>query len=568
MSIINSLSTHNQKGDRMKVSFLLNLGAICLLVLLISGNALAAGTPAGTVISNFATMNYKDVGGNPFPAFNSDTVTIVVAQKAGVVVSPANASQVSGDSSYVYYPVVVTNVGNGTDVFDLASVSSQGWGPQLFQDSNRNGVLDSAELAAGAVTVTSSLDADSAFYLIARIFVPDGTPSNTQDQLTVTATSQFDNGVSDSGVYTTTVSTAVVDLDKSVDNNNPEPGQTVTYTVGYNNTGTSTALNSVLTDVLNTNLTLVNGSINITAGDSASYNSGNRTITWYISRIGGGESAQMTFQTTVNDGVPAGTVINNQAHLEYEDSVSGRPRKPDSPTIPITVKQKPGIDIAVTPPTKTQDVGLAVFYQITITNTGNFTDSASMSYTTSLPLTWTFYVDADNNGIAGDNGDYIWDRSNTGSLLQNESIHIIAIDTIPTATPDGSIDTSFYTASSLNYPSTSDVDSSITTVRAPVMAMTKSVAVMGGGDPIPGATLIYTITYQNNGTGAANSVVVSDVSPTNTTYVGESVVLNSVGKTDQSGDDEVTVSGGIITVNIGTIAAGGSGTIEFKVTIN
>jgi uncharacterized repeat protein (TIGR01451 family) len=99
------------------------------------------------------------------------------------------------------------------------------------------------------------------------------------------------------------------------------------------------------------------------------------------------------------------------------------------------------------------------------------------------------------------------------------------------------------------------------------MSMVKSVTAVGGRN-IPGAVLVYTITYHNGGTGSAASIVISDNIPDKTTYVANSVKLNTVAKTDATDADEVIVGSGTIVVNVGNVGPGASGTIEFRTTIN
>ena len=86
-------------------------------------------------------------------------------------------------------------------------------------------------------------------------------------------------------------------------------------------------------------------------------------------------------------------------------------------------------------------------------------------------------------------------------------------------------------------------------------------------NPSPGQVVTYTITYNNTGDGPAGTVLITASAPVNTSYVSGNTALNGIPKTDQSGDDEVTVAGSTITINLGTVAAGASGAITYKVLI-
>jgi uncharacterized repeat protein (TIGR01451 family) len=87
------------------------------------------------------------------------------------------------------------------------------------------------------------------------------------------------------------------------------------------------------------------------------------------------------------------------------------------------------------------------------------------------------------------------------------------------------------------------------------------------GTPPPGAIVTYTMTYQNAGVGQATSTLITLPVPPNTSYEANSVLLNGVAKTDAPDADEVTLSGSTITVNLGGVPTGGSGTITYKVMV-
>ena len=61
--------------------------------------------------------------------------------------------------------------------------------------------------------------------------------------------------------------------------------------------------------------------------------------------------------------------------------------------------------------------------------------------------------------------------------------------------------------------------------------------------------------------------MITDTLPDEVDYVADSVTLNGAAKTDVADADEVTVSGGTVTVSLGTVAAGAQGTITFRVTV-
>jgi uncharacterized repeat protein (TIGR01451 family) len=87
------------------------------------------------------------------------------------------------------------------------------------------------------------------------------------------------------------------------------------------------------------------------------------------------------------------------------------------------------------------------------------------------------------------------------------------------------------------------------------------------GNPPPGNTVTYTITYTNNGNGPAANSLIAFSAPPNTTFMTDGVVVNGTGKTDAADSDEVTRLGSNITVNLGSVPGGASGTITYRVVI-
>ena len=92
--------------------------ALTLLIVAFATDSFAAGTPAGTVISNTATADYEDANANALQSV-SNTVTTTVSQVAAVDISPASNSSNADPGDTVCYLHTVTNNGNDSDLIDI-----------------------------------------------------------------------------------------------------------------------------------------------------------------------------------------------------------------------------------------------------------------------------------------------------------------------------------------------------------------------------------------------------------------------------------------------------------------
>ncbi|PYT16815.1 MAG: hypothetical protein DMF51_03805, partial [Acidobacteria bacterium] len=74
-------------------------------------------------------------------------------------------------------------------------------------------------------------------------------------------------------------------------------------------------------------------------------------------------------------------------------------------------------------------------------------------------------------------------------------------------------------------------------------------------DPVAaGANLTYTLSYSNTGSAGATGVILSDTVPANTTFV--------------SATGGGSLSTGVVTWSIGSLAAGASGSVTLTVRVN
>lgn len=297
--------------------------------------AFAAGTPAGTEITNVATMPYSDEGGNSFTA-TSNTIFITVATVAGVSAS-CSADQTIKGGEKAYYACTVTNSGNNSNTFSLSvlpDVALAPWGYLriLADDGLAGGTPNDSIHTSGETTgvnTTGAMVADSLYYFFVEVEAINNTPNGSSGAFTLTVS---DGATASTTVSkTTTISAPATTLVKywrnvtaagafSQTSGVAPPGDVVEYQVKINNAGSATMTSAVLSDVLDanttfeagsiwagTNATTYNGAGNVnltdnTTGDScatelcatANYNSGTKTVTAYVGN-GATETAAGTF---------------------------------------------------------------------------------------------------------------------------------------------------------------------------------------------------------------------------------------------------------------------------------
>ncbi|WP_086739018.1 DUF11 domain-containing protein [Erythrobacter colymbi] len=340
------------------------LGAVSAfaLVAMSSAPAMAAGTTAGTTITNNVSVsfNVNGVAQNTQTASNSFTVDQRVNVTVNAITTPVS---VSPNQTNRVLAFDVTNLSNSTTDLALTTALRSGTAAnisniRIFRDTNGNRQLDSNELTAGAITYLDEVAADA---VVAVLVVSDisinavngdnfdvaltaaahgaGTAGTLGSRLLATSgantagidTVLFDGaGVSDAandGAFSAqgryTVSGAVLTLAKTsrVVNDpvngatNPKaiPGATVEYCITVANAaGAATATNVSLIDDLPADVTyssafgiFVNGNATCTggtAGGTFTANggvSGRDRITGALSDVAAGQTRSLYFQVLI-----------------------------------------------------------------------------------------------------------------------------------------------------------------------------------------------------------------------------------------------------------------------------
>ena len=119
---------------------------------------------------------------------------VMMGQVAGVDVEPPRSSLALAGTSIVYSHTI-TNVGNGPDTFILTATSLDGWPIRMVLDVNGDGTEDAGDTP---IVGPLALNMDVSAQFLVVLDIPAGTPTAAAAAaVTLTATSQFDTGVSD-----------------------------------------------------------------------------------------------------------------------------------------------------------------------------------------------------------------------------------------------------------------------------------------------------------------------------------------------------------------------------------
>ncbi|WP_234553787.1 hypothetical protein [Thermus caliditerrae] len=224
--------------------------ALLLILALAVGLALAAGTPAGTAITNQASASYIDSAGQPRTT-QSNLVTTIVQQVYNFTITPDGTESAPGQirnalpGGQVLFNYVVTNTGNGTDTINLTTVQGTSdnfdlLNPKIYLDANCNGNVDAGEAQVTSVT----LAADQSVCVVVAAQIPTTAMNGQYGNLNLVGTSAGNNSVTDNNNWARAVATtaaALTGFKAASPSGTVQPGDTITYTISGSNTGGSPA---------------------------------------------------------------------------------------------------------------------------------------------------------------------------------------------------------------------------------------------------------------------------------------------------------------------------------------
>lgn len=566
-----------------------NLILACLLGgLALSSGAFGAGTPAGTAIRHSMVVTYKDANGNPLPSIRSNELVTIVAQVAGVDVSPESVRERVAAGGRAVFAVRVTNIGNGPDELDLAQAGLPGeWTSELYRDLDEDGILDAGEDADPVASVQLAADEEAALLLVAG--APEDGADGDEVGIQLTATSRFDAEATDAGSYVARVARAVIKIAMTATPPDPHPGEEVTFAVLVQNLGSEAATQLQVRAVLPTGLTYLEGSLRFAQSKDASYDgaailsdaggddqgdfgaTSAGAVTVALGELGATDERLVFYQTRTDEGLPYGTRIDNRATALFDGPVlTGETAESPLIAVEIAPIADPRIEARVTAGSGAP--GDTLWFPLVATNGGNIADLLALEPSSDRGFDHLLWLDANQDGIPGNDGDFeLTDSDGDGAidtrLMEPDATAPLLLGVLITpGTADGEQAVSTLRVLSALDPEATDQASVTVTVTSPNLQVERSVSPEGSQPP--GQELTYTVTVTNVGQGLATETTVRGPIPTYTTYVADSVTVDGQARSDNDDADGVTVGHREVVVKLGPLGSGGSRTVQFKVTID
>ncbi|MDE3059141.1 MAG: DUF11 domain-containing protein, partial [Bacteroidota bacterium] len=314
-----------------------------------------------------------------------------------------------------------------------------------------------------------------------------------------------------SNTVSSTIASPVLTINLSASPTNLSPGDVVTYTMTYGNTGTASATNDTITTTLPSKLTYISGSASTTPTSASG-----QVLKWGFSSIASGSvNNTITFQATVGSYASAvqSDPITDTAFISSSQTSSAQ----SSASVYVTAV--PNVTITKTADSSAYN-GTTAKFKLTLTNYGNAAATIT-SLVDSLPSGFT-YVSGSSQGMAtanptGTTGRIVW------STLVRTSLAVGATDTLVfQATISSTAGTYTNTGRAKGTLTTAGTSDSVTsTVSIVKNATTGAVRykTVDKASAYVGDTLTYTIYFQNNTGGNQNNLNIIDTLVSGLTYL-------------------------------------------------
>jgi len=428
---------------------------------------------------------------DPVEAGNNITYTVTIINSGNMDLLNGTGNEfedpIPADTSYAPGTIAIDGVPNDDDITDGVGYDS---GNIIW-----NGVVS----AGGSVSIVFQVTVDSP--------LPNGTQISNQGMVywdsdgdgTNDASEPSDDplttGVDDDPTITTVHSAPVLMITKDDYPDPVTPGETLTYTIIYENTGNEVATNVVITETYDANVTFVSA--------TPAPDSGNNI--WIFSSLSPADGQQtITIDVTVNLPLDDGTILNNYVNITCDEGVS------EDDTEETTVNSTAVVIFGKADHPDPVPAGGALTYTLTYQNTGT-ANATDVMINDTLPDEVT-YDSADPLPTSVTDGTLTWDIGE----IAPDGPHTITINvTVKSPIANGTVITNNATIT-CSLGSCSEAEQT-TIVSAPILNIEKT----DSPDPVEaGGTLTYVITVTNTGNANATSVtIIDDYDQTNLTII-------------------------------------------------
>ncbi len=517
-------------------------------------------------ITNTATLNYRDQLGNQYPPVSASDTNTIPPQPL-MALNKSDGSTVTAPGQTLTYTLAFTNTGVGearnvtlTDTLP-AGVS--------YQSCSLGSLAGSCSESGGTVmvTLTNPVAPGASGSVSITVLVTASGPAT----LTNTATLSYTDSAGQSlppvlaSDDTTVPAQPQMLLSKSDGVTVTAPGQTLTYTLAFTNTGVGEARNVTLTDTLPAGVSYQSCSLGSLAGSCSE--SGGTVMVTLTNPVAPGASGSVSITVLVTASGPA--TLTNTATLSYTDS-AGQSLPPVLASDDTTVPAQPQMLLSKSDGVTVTAPGQTLTYTLAFTNTG-VGEARNVTLTDTLPA-GVSYQSCSLGSLAGScsesGGTVMVTLTNPVAPGASGSVSITVLVTASgPATLTNTATLSYTDSAGQSLPPVLASDSTDIPDNAAVR-LTKSAAIVvdSSNDGLAGAgdVIEYALIVTNTGPAVARQLVVSDTPDANTTLVIGSVTATPpavVAQGNNAGDTAVQVT-------LSSLGVNASLTITFRVQVN
>ena len=417
---------------------------------------------------------------------------------------------------------------------------------------------------------TFAAGASATFRLVAHVVPNAANGSSIANTATISwptfpPSTQDSNPLNNSSTATTTVSTLVdLTVTKTAGAATVNPGNNITYTVTLSNGGPSNAASVALTDVVPTGTTFVSETHPAGWACTAPAPGATGTINCTVASLAPGASATFTIVVNNNTSNLGGTNISNTAQVSSATAETTLANNSSTANVTVTAA---GLAVTKSDSPDPVQAGTNITYTVTVSNLGTV-GAHDVVLTDAIPANTTFVSEMQTSGPAftcmnpavGGSGTITC--TNVFLNAATSAVFQIAVRVNPGTANGTTITNSASGTMSDVDPNPSDNTGTTTTT----VAVTSDIRVTKTGPPsVPLAgNITYNVSISNSGTSDAQTVTLTDVVPTGTTFVSETQTSGpAFGCTTPAAGGTGTIS-----CSIATLGAGATSTFDIVVAVN